>query len=175
MYWWSHLLEFCKSSLLCRYSSKKKKTLEWSCRNLRGCLEKVLFVTQAAQSSDSDTSDFTQEEGAMFLRLPAGGYCISRHRNSEFTPRVDTAPEPGLQSLESRRRPSVFHPDMSASTLNGCRRQATGSRVFCSVVSTGLLSSSEELHTASLDVSREFMTPWNTCPSSSASGSGGVR
>lgn len=70
--------------------------------------------------------------------------------------------EPGLQSVDSRRRSSIFHPDMSASTLKGCRRHVAGSCVFCSAVlssvSARLLSSSEELQPASLKVPGEVIT-----------------
>lgn len=112
------------------------------------------MVTQAAHAPDP--SDFTRDEGAMFLRLPAGRSCVSGHRRSEFPPGADADadadPEPALLSVDSRRTSSVFHPDMSASTLNGCRRQAFGSAVL-SVVSARVLSSSDELQP------REVMTP----------------
>lgn len=50
--------------------------------NLRGCVENELLVTQGAQSSDSDASDFTGEEGAVveLSWLPPGGLHVSRHR-----------------------------------------------------------------------------------------------
>lgn len=86
--------------------------------NLRFCVEKLL-VTQGAQSSDSDASDFTGDEGAAakLFRLPPGRLHVSRHRYREFKPIGDTAS--GLQQVDSPARLSVFLPDMSASTLNG--------------------------------------------------------
>lgn len=130
--------------------------------NVRVCVEKALLVTQGAQSSGSDASDFTGDEDAVFLRLPPGRSYVSRHRYSEFTPRGDPDTERDLQSLDSRRRSSVFRPDMSASTLNGCRRQVSASRVFCcalpSDASARWASSSGGLQPASVNVPRDVMT-----------------
>lgn len=80
-------------------------------------MEKALLVTQGAHSSDSDASDFTGDDGAavkLFL-LPPGRLHASRHRYRELRPRGDTDTS-GLKTVDS---PSVFLPDISASTLNG--------------------------------------------------------
>lgn len=135
----------------------------WCRRNLRGCVENVLLVIQGAQSSGSDASDFTGDEGAAvkLFRLPPGRLHVSRHRYREFKAKGDTATEPpsGLQQVDSA---SVFLPDMSASTLNGWCRRTTGDVFSSAVLSTKsgrLLSSSDELQPRSLKVSWEAISP----------------
>lgn len=86
-------------------------------------MEKALVVTHGAQSSDSDVSDFTGDEGAAvkLFWLPPGGVHVSRLTYKELNPVGDKATEHsfGVKQADSPLRLCVFLPDMSASTLKG--------------------------------------------------------
>lgn len=108
--------------------------------NVRACGEKALADTHCAHSSDSETSDFTGEEGTAtkLCRPSPGGLHVSRHRYTEFNPAsVAAAVLPVvLQHVDGSVRCSVFLPDMSASTLNGWCLRTIG-EVFSSLCTSG--------------------------------------